>query len=160
MINRISKIYYSSDIVISRSLSIIYYKGDMINMPTDTTLTASTYQDHFNEFTPSVFKNELFGNLNVLKDSSGKLWFIGIEVAQMLGYKDPSRAIRYAIPAHEKQIVNMSKYPVNFTGYSQGRGNSNKTLISEQGLIELINRSELNNPIIRQFKDWVINYLL
>ena len=126
--------------------------------PADTSLTASTYQDHFNEFTPTVFKNPLFGNLTVLKDTNGNLWFIGVEVAKDLGYSNPKATINNQInPAYKKSIDMRMVY----SEYTMGTGgNQMRTIISEQGLIELINRSELNNPIIRQFKDWVNNVVV
>ena len=128
-------------------------------MAQETTMTMSTYSNEFNQFTPKEFKHPLFGNLNVLKDSNGKLWFIGVEVARCLGYHN-ARDVIYSLPDIYKQQVNINEFVCFKQTNSPGRGNPNKTLISEQGLIELIGKSDLNNPVVRQFKDWANNVIV
>ena len=120
--------------------------------PTDTqdTAIATTTANILNKFTPTVFNNPLFGKLTVLKDTNGKLWFIGIEVARMLGYKQPSLAIRDLVSKDHRLLVNI-KFILNIkSGYPY------KTIISEQGLIELINRpKKRKNQYIDKFKEWL-----
>ena len=83
----------------------------------------------------SIIKHPLFGNLNVLKDSNGKLWFIGVEVARCLGYQSP-RTIIDRLPDQYKKSINTTEFVHKVWTNSPGRGNPNKTIISEQGLIE------------------------
>ena len=124
----------------------------------ETTMTMSTYANEFNQFTPKEFKHPLFGNLNVLKDSNGKLWFIGVEVARCLGYQNPYSVLTKKVPSQYKRTID-SRLLSNMESNPLG-GNPNKTLISEQGLIELIGNSDLNNPVVRQFKDWANNVIV
>ena len=128
-------------------------------MAQETTMTLSTYSNEFNQFTPKEFKHPLFGNLNVLKDNNGNLWFIGVEVAKGLGYQNPRDAIAKLVPPQYKQLINISRF-VCVTHTNPLGGNPNKTLISEQGLIELINKSDLNNPVVIQFKEFVNNSIV
>ena len=41
-----------------------------------------------------LFKHEKFGQLEIYVDSEGREWFPATELAQMLGYKNPQKAIR------------------------------------------------------------------
>ena len=127
-------------------------------MAQETTMTMSTYSNEFNQFTPKEFKHPLFGNLNVLKDSNGKLWFIGVEVARCLGYQKPENAI-YNLP-QEYKYKYIGKLEIPNKGISSWGGARHTMLLSEQGLIELIGKSDLNNPVVRQFKDWANNVIV
>lgn len=69
--------------------------------------TAGNYSNHFNQFTPTVFSNPLFGNLIVIKDNKNNLWFVGMNAASMLGYQDTTAAIRDLVPQCYKQIVSI-----------------------------------------------------
>lgn len=40
-----------------------------------------------------IVKNKKFGNLEIYVDEKGKVWFPATEVAEMLGYKNPHKAI-------------------------------------------------------------------
>lgn len=123
-------------------------------MSQETKMTQTTYQNTYGKFTPDVFKNDLFGTLNAFIDEQGTVWFIGAEVASILGYQDTWSAIRDLVPNYYKQVVNIKELAGNTPEYSS-KGNPNKTLISEYGLISLIGRSELNNSIIIEFQKWV-----
>ena len=41
-----------------------------------------------------IFNNSEFGELEIYVDENGKVWFPATEVAEMLGYKNPQKAIR------------------------------------------------------------------
>lgn len=56
-----------------------------------------------------IYSNDRLGiNLNALKDEEGKIWFIGKEVAEVLGYKDTPKAIQRHIKKenHKRKITN------------------------------------------------------
>ena len=40
-----------------------------------------------------IFKNEKFGELEIYVDENGKVWFPATDVAKMLGYKNPHKAV-------------------------------------------------------------------
>lgn len=116
--------------------------------------TAGNYSNHFNQFTPTVFSNPLFGNLIVIKDNKNNLWFVGMNAASMLGYQDTTAAIRDLVPQCYKQIVSIKDLggvlPPNPLGGSQKR-----TIINEQGLMALITHSRLNNAEVIEFQHWL-----
>ena len=85
----------------------------------------------------------LFSNLRVFIDDRGNFWFIGSEIANIMGYSDTDQAIRKHVPEQYKLTRRID-------GSDQGRY---FTLISELGLYALAMRSRL--PQAFQFQDWV-----
>ncbi len=72
----------------------------------------------------------------------GEPWFVGKDVAEVLGYSNPQKAIRDHVD-NEDRTVNES-FTVNGT---------QATLINESGLYSLIMSSKL--PSAKEFKRWV-----
>lgn len=85
--------------------------------------------------------------VRVLIDEDGEPWFVGKDVAEVLGYANPQKAIRDHVD-DEDRTVNES-FTVNGT---QG------TLINESGLYSLVLSSKL--PSAREFKRWVTSEVL
>lgn len=93
-----------------------------------------------------IFENETFGKLRVL-EIEGEPWFIGREVAQLLGYANLSRDINRHVDEEDRQI---------FQNYRNGTfetANRGVIIINESGLYALIFGSKL--PAARAFKRWV-----
>ena len=88
-----------------------------------------------------IFENEQFGQLLGMT-IEGEPWFVGKDVAQVLGYSNPPKAIRDHVDDEDK-TVNES-FTVNGTS---------PVLINESGLYALILSSKL--PQAREFKRWV-----
>lgn len=96
------------------------------------------------------FKDKLFGDLTVFDDyENGKLWFIGVEVANMLGYKSPKSALYKLVPkSHKRKFKTSVAY-----------GDTNETrervlnLIDEAGFYRLVFKSTLE--IADEFTEWV-----
>ncbi|EGQ0541853.1 phage antirepressor [Staphylococcus aureus] len=93
------------------------------------------------------FQNSQFGDLEILT-IEGKQWFPAINVAEILGYTNPRKAIRDH--AKEKGVTIRSVL-------SNG-GNQNKKFIDEGNLYRLISRSKL--PQAEQFEEWVFDDVL
>lgn len=94
-----------------------------------------------------TFKNKEFGTVRtIVKD--GEPWFVGKDVAEILGYKETAKAIRTHICAEDKG-VSVLETP---------GGQQKITLINESGLYSLILRSKL--PKARTFKRWVTSDVL
>ena len=93
-----------------------------------------------------IFKNDNFGAIRTL-EISGEPWFVGKDVAEVLGYSNPQKAVRDHIDDDDK-TVNES-FTVNGT---QG------VLINESGLYSLILSSKLPNA--KAFKRWVTSEVL
>lgn len=95
----------------------------------------------------TVFQNEAFGQVRVIT-KDGEPWFVGKEVAEVLGYSRPAEAIRKRVDVEDtlKQRT-----------LTKG-GEQEMLIINESGLYALILSSKL--PSAKQFKRWVTSEVL
>lgn len=94
-----------------------------------------------------TFTNKEFGTVRtIVKD--GEPWFVGKDVAEILGYKETAKAIRTHICDEDKGVSVLD---------TPG-GQQKITLINESGLYSLILGSKL--PKARTFKHWVTSEVL
>lgn len=93
-----------------------------------------------------IFKNEEFGEIRTI-EICGVPWFVGKDVAEVLGYSNPQKAVRDHIEDDDKTLN--ESFTVNGT---QG------VLINESGLYSLILSSKLPNA--KAFKKWVTSEVL
>lgn len=91
-----------------------------------------------------IFENEQFGSLRTI-EINNEPWFVGKDVAEALGYADPSSAV-------SKNVENDDKTTL-LLGQSGSNYKSKTTIINESGLYSLIMSSKL--PSAKQFKHWV-----
>lgn len=81
-------------------------------------------------------------------EKNGEPWFVGKDVAEILGYSDTAQAVRKHIDNEDKGVVEMTtpggKQPV--------------TIINESGLYSLILSSKL--PTAKEFKHWLTSEVL
>ena len=96
-----------------------------------------------------VFKNDRFGEVRtmVINDEP---WFVGKDVAEVLGYKSPSVAICENVDSEDKTTFVISE--------SGSKYKSKTTFINESGLYSLILSSKL--PQAKEFKRWVTSEVL
>lgn len=95
-----------------------------------------------------IFKNKEFGEIRTV-EQNGEPWFVGKDVADVLGYKDSVNAIKTHVDAEDK------------TGWritTPSRGLQQMTIINESGLYALILSSKL--PTAKAFKRWVTSEVL
>ena len=97
-----------------------------------------------NELT--IFKNEQFGEMRTVTIGE-EIWFVGKDVAEILGYSNPQKAIRDHVDSEDKTLN--ESFTVNGT-----KG----ILINESGLYSLILSSKL--PSAKEFKRWVTSEVL
>ena len=98
-----------------------------------------------------IFNNVDFGEVRIL-NVKGEPWFIGKDVAEVLGYANPSKAVSTHVDEEDK-ILEMIAHSQN--------GNVVKTqtaLINESGLYSLVLKSKL--PQAKKFKRWVTSEIL
>ena len=96
-----------------------------------------------------IFKNPQFAEIRVMvKD--GEPWFVGKDVASVLGYKSPSVAICENVDSEDKTTFVISE--------SGSKYKSKTTFINESGLYSLILSSKL--PQAKEFKRWVTSEVL
>lgn len=96
-----------------------------------------------------VFENEEFGKIRTLvKD--GEPWFVGKDVAVILGYAKPENAIAAHVDSEDKTSTLI-----------QGTGSNYKsktTIINESGFYSLVLSSKM--PRAKEFKRWVTAEIL
>lgn len=93
-----------------------------------------------------VFKNEEFEVRTVEVD--GEPWFVGKDVAAILGYADPNKAIATHVDAEDK----LNDKTASSLGQRGG------WLINESGLYSLVLGSKL--PSAKRFKRWITSEVL
>lgn len=94
-----------------------------------------------------LFNNPEFGEVRAVSINNDP-WFVGKDVAQVLGYSDTAQAIRKHVDAEDKGVVEMT---------TPG-GVQQITAINESGLYSLILSSKL--PGAKKFKHWVTSEVL
>lgn len=94
-----------------------------------------------------IFNNPEFGNVRTF-DIDGVIWFVGIDVANALGYVNPQKAIRDHIETED--------YSINET--FMGGFRRKRLLINESGVFSLIISSKL--PSAKKFKHWITSEVL
>ena len=94
-----------------------------------------------------VFNNAEFGNVRTM-EINGEPWFVGKDVAEILGYTNPSKALLDHVDEEDK-LNNDSLLSL---------GQRGGWLINESGLYSLILSSKL--PTARKFKHWVTSEIL
>ena len=94
-----------------------------------------------------VFKNEEFEVRTVEVD--GEPWFIGKDVANVLGYSNSRKALADHVDSEDKNTVTIRDGIV---------GNPNQTIINESGLYSLALGSKL--PSAKRFKRWITSEVL
>lgn len=94
-----------------------------------------------------IFKNEEFGNVRVI-EQYGEPWFMGKDVAEILGYTNTTKAIRDHVGEEDKLTERIVLSGQNREAF----------FINESGLYSLILSSKLPNA--KAFKRWVTSEIL
>lgn len=94
-----------------------------------------------------IFENTQFGQIRVI-ERDGAPWFVGKDVAEILGYADTYGALMKHVDEEDKQNCQNDSF-------ESPRG---MTIINESGLYSLVLRSNL--PAAKQFKRWVTSEVL
>ncbi|MGL4453774.1 MAG: phage antirepressor [Sarcina sp.] len=89
-----------------------------------------------------IFSNELFGDIRVI-EKENEAWFVGKDVAERLGYKDTSDAIKKHIDDEDFIVGELPTI----------KGNRSAKFINESGLYSLVLSSKLESA--KQFKRWI-----
>lgn len=94
-----------------------------------------------------LFNSPEFGQIRTITDNDG-IYFVGKDVAEILGYKDTSDALKRHVDSEDKLTR-------RFTDSGQGR---DVYVINESGLYSLVLSSKL--PSAKRFKRWVTSEVL
>lgn len=105
-----------------------------------------------------IFENSEFGKIRtILRD--GNPWFVGNDVATVLGYKIPKDAVRAHVPDKDKFLVQLSDIQEGGDSpLSDNIKGSKIIIINEAGLYRLFLRS--NMPNAEKFTDWVTSEVI
>lgn len=108
--------------------------------------------------TLKIFENEEFGKVRtIIKDNEP--WFVGKDIAEILGYKDINRAVKQHVDKYDLKICDYKGYGDLYpTLWNNNSDFANKVVINESGLYSLIFASEL--PKAKKFKRWVTSEVL
>jgi len=97
----------------------------------------------------TLFKNNEFGAVRVLRDENNEPWFVAKDVCDVLGIQNSRRAV--------KEMVDEDDVRKTYITDNLGR-NQEAIIINESGLYSLILRS--NKPQAKKFKKWVTSEVL
>lgn len=95
-----------------------------------------------------IFSNPEFGDIRT-EVIDGEPWFVGKDVAEILGYSNTRDALGKHVDEEDKNTVAI---------YDGIKGNPNQVVINESGLYSLILSSKL--PSAKRFKHWVTSEVL
>lgn len=106
----------------------------------------------------SVFKNSEFGEIKTFLIED-EVWIAGSDVARVLNYENPQKAIRDHVDEEDRMQVKLSDIQeVNDSFLPPHMKGSKITIINESGLYSLILRSNL--PKAKEFKRWITKEVL
>ena len=105
--------------------------------------------DYMNDL--KIFENKEFREIRTV-NIDGEPWFVGKDVAEILGYSNTKDAISTHIDEDDRTVIQRSHFPT-FDIPTRGL-----TLINESGLYSLILGSKLPNA--KRFKRWVTSEVL
>jgi anti-repressor protein len=94
-----------------------------------------------------IFNNPEFGSIRSVR-KNGEPWFVGKDVAEILGYESPRSAVSKKVDTEDRGVSKMAT----------PSGIQEMTLINESGLYSLILSSKL--PTAKKFKHWVTSEVL
>lgn len=94
-----------------------------------------------------IFKNEQFGQVQLV-ELNNEPWFVGKEIAEILGYKNSRDALSKHVDEEDKGVAKRDTLG----------GSQDQVIINESGLYSLILKSKL--PQAKQFKRWVTSEVL
>ena len=96
-----------------------------------------------------IFTSEVFGEIRTCQVNN-QIMFVGKDVAQALGYKNPSNALQVHVDSEDK-----TSYLIQVSGSNY---KANTLFVNESGLYALILSSKL--PQAKAFKRWVTSEVL
>lgn len=96
-----------------------------------------------------IFNNKEFGEIRSILDENNEPWFVGKDIAEILEYSRPTKAIQDHVDYEDKDEVPIQD--------SIGR-NQKTPIINESGLYSLIFSSKMEKA--KEFKRWVTSEVL
>lgn len=109
-----------------------------------------------------IFNHEAFGTVRAV-DIDGEPWFVGRDVAEILGYQNPNEAIQDHVDSYDKFIRSergseMLKLFSSLKEMQEKLGRQDNWFINESGIYSLVFGSTL--PKAKEFRRWVTSEVL
>ena len=111
--------------------------------------------------------NPMQDRINMFDFNGGKVraimiddtpWFVGKDVAAILGYKDLNRAVNQHVDREDRKSLSRKAWGDSVPFWESENDWANKVLINEPGVYNLIFGSKLSSA--REFKHWVTSEVL
>lgn len=102
-----------------------------------------------------IFSNPEFGEIRTVA-INGDPWFVGKDIAEILGYSNPSKAVMTHVDDEDKTFVMLDR--ADSQNGNVPSGQSKTAVINESGLYSLILSSKLEGA--KKFKRWVTSEVL
>lgn len=103
--------------------------------------------------TAQVAAHDVFGDFRYIVIDE-EIWFIGIDIAKILGYKNGSRDVNRHVDEQDRR----PEVPIRYLSPNGVEQTRKVTLINESGLYSLILGSQL--PTAKKFTRWVTSEVL
>ena len=131
------------------------FSNDSLNFQTSADETG---KQNFNNLSMQVFNNPDFGEVRMTL-IDGEPWFVGKDIADILGYVAARNALRDNVDEEDKMVVQMSDIQDCTSEVLPDHMKGSKiTIINESGLYSLILRSE--KPEAKKFKKWITSEVI
>ncbi len=98
-----------------------------------------------------IFENPAFGQVRTV-EREGEPWFVGKDVAEILGYSNPNEALQDHVDEEDKLNSKM------LSSFTLDLGQRGGWLINESGLYSLVLSSKL--PTAKAFKRWITSEVI
>lgn len=105
-----------------------------------------------------IFQNEQFGKVRVAIDENGEPMFAGVDIATILGYENPRKAIRDHVDEEDRRYCQLSDFQGRNETLPPHMKGAKLLIVNESGVYSLILRSKL--PQAKEFKKWVTSEVL
>lgn len=101
------------------------------------------------------FNSEQFGTIRTM-NIGNEPWFVGKDVAEVLGYSNASKAVSVHVDTEDKQFIMLDIADSHNGNVTIGQ--SKTAVINESGLYSLVLSSKL--PSAKEFKRWITSEVL
>lgn len=97
-----------------------------------------------------IFKHEEFGEIRTV-EIDGKIYFVGLDVAKVLGYKNPRSALNNRVDEEDKTVISkkiLKEFLSISEKYLENIPNRGLTVINESGYYSLVLARQTNKKYV------------
>ena len=105
-----------------------------------------------------IFKKPIFGDLTVILDEVGEVWFVANEVGEKIGLVSTRSSVRNHVDEQDKKLLKDVNIDLSACCDSTLTLNQSLKVISESGFYDLVMRTDASKA--RPFQKWVTHDVL